>query len=148
MQSTVQLWNTGSIFCGENGTNENTVHSTYTLTLSFGGTWRAGWITTAKLSFVPYKPLFTSSSRRSFCWETIHKHCWGFVTQGTCLQFQYLKCYMKNCLLQHPLKWALNCNALVATSIAQSRNTFSHNNYCTAIKTFLHMFISEGVNFY
>lgn len=56
--------------------------STYSLTLAFGGTWRAGWITTAKLSFVPYKPLFTSSSRRYFCWKTIHKHYWGILTRG------------------------------------------------------------------
>lgn len=35
-------------------------------TLVFGGTWRAGWMTTAKLSFVPYSPLFTSSSNKCF----------------------------------------------------------------------------------
>ncbi len=35
----------------------------------FGDAWRAGWMTTEKLSFVSYSPLLTSSFNRCYYWE-------------------------------------------------------------------------------
>ena len=125
MQSTVQLQNTGtgssnySAWVDQMKLIKMKLMKTMkmlwqyiTLTLAFGGTWRAGWITTAKLSFVPYKPLFTSSSRRCFCWETIHKHYWGFVTQSK------FSCNMSHNLYNPNAPWKLPC---ATTGVPSSR---------------------------
>ena len=139
MQSTVQLQNTGT---------GNSNYSTWvdkmklikmklmktmkhcaqciTLTLAFGGNWRAGWITTAKLSFVPYKPLFTSSSRRCFCWETIHKHYWGFVTQGK------FSCNMSQNLYNSNATWKLPC--ATSPEMSAQLQCFCCNKLCTMQK--------------